>query len=286
MIEISHLSYTYPGADQPVLNDLTFHIRRGEIFGLLGPSGSGKSTTQNILLGGLTGFSGTANVFGTSVREKTADFYQRIGVSFELPALYLRLSARENLDLFAALYDSPTRDPEKLLATMDLTEAADRRVENFSKGMKMRLNLCRALLNEPDLLFMDEPTTGQDPSRTRLVHKLIMDLKRQGKTVFLTTHNMVEAEEICDRVGFLVNGSIAVCGTPAELKRTYGKPQVRVTCRKDNATQSQLFPLAGLAHNAGFQAMLENREILSIHSLEASLEDIFVQVTNNQDADA
>lgn len=283
MIEIENLSFTYPGAQIPTLKNMNFQIAKGEVFGLLGPSGSGKSTTQKILMGLLRGFSGKASVFEQPIQNINRDFYERIGVSFELPTLYLRLTARENLALFAALYDRPTRDPIEILSLVDLQDAADQRVENFSKGMKMRLNLCRSLLHNPDLLFLDEPTTGQDPARARITHQLILRLKAEGKTVFLTTHNMAEADEICDRVGFLTNGHIPVSGAPQALKHEYGRPEVEVSTKTANGTQKTRFPMENLAKNTGFLASLQNNQILSLHTQEASLDDVFIKVTGADD---
>lgn len=283
MINIQNLGFTYPGATAPVLSGLNFHIERGEIYGLLGPSGSGKSTTQKILMGLLRGFTGTALVFDQPIENIDRSFYERIGVSFELPTLYLRLTARENLSLFAALFDRPTRDPLEILKLVDLADAADQRVENFSKGMKMRLNLCRSLLHDPELLFFDEPTTGQDPARARITHELILRLKREGKTIFLTTHNMAEADEICDRVGFLTNGNIPVSGAPGDLKRQYGRPELEVATTSQNGVHKVRFPMENLADNKEFLTTLRQGEVLSLHTQEASLDDVFIKATAEQD---
>ncbi|MEX0957194.1 MAG: ABC transporter ATP-binding protein [Rhizobiaceae bacterium] len=279
MIEVDKLSFTYPGAAGATLEGLNFTIAQGEVYGLLGPSGAGKSTTQRILMGLLPGFNGTARIFGQPIGAMGRAFYERIGVSFELPALYLRLTARENLQLFASLYDSPTRDPLDVLALVDLDDAADQRIETFSKGMKMRLNLCRALLHDPDLLFLDEPTTGQDPARARMTRALILKLKAEGKTVFLTTHNMAEAGEVCDRVGFLAHGHIPVTGTPEELKRSYGERVVDVTTHGNNALEKATFPMDGIGKNDTFLKLIAGREVVSMHTQEASLDDVFIRVT-------
>lgn len=279
MIEVDKLTFSYPGATRPALDGVSFGIAPGEVYGLLGPSGAGKSTTQRILMGLLRGYSGTASVFGRPIASLGRDLYERIGVSFELPAVYLRLTAQENLRLFAALYAKPTRDPLAVLAEVDLVDAANQRVETFSKGMKMRLNLARALLHDPDLLFLDEPTTGQDPARARLTRDLIRRLKSAGKTVFLTTHNMAEAEEVCDRVGFLANGRIPVTGSPAELKRRFGQRVLAVTTCAADATATHSFPMDGIGRNPEFLALLANNEVASMHTLEASLDDIFITAT-------
>jgi fluoroquinolone transport system ATP-binding protein len=279
MIEVEDLGFTYPGATTPVLKGLSFAIAKGEVYGLLGPSGAGKSTTQAILMGLRRGFSGRAAIFGQPVQNLGRQLYERIGVSFELPAVYLRLTAIENLNLFAALYDKPALDPREVLAQVDLADAADQRVDQFSKGMKMRLNLARALLHDPDLLFLDEPTTGQDPARARTTRDLIRALKARGKTIFLTTHNMAEAEEICDRVGFLAWGHIPVTGTPQELKRSYGQRVLETTVTASSGLEKRTFPMDGIGANAEFLALLTADRVVSMHTLEASLDDVFIKAT-------
>jgi fluoroquinolone transport system ATP-binding protein len=280
MIEVIGLSFTYPGAARPTLTDLGFSIRAGEVYGLLGPSGAGTSTTQRILMGLQSGYSGDVRVFGTPVATLGRRLYERIGVSFELPALYLRLTALENLRLFAALYQRPVRDPREVLAEVDLADAAGQRVEQFSKGMKMRLNLARALLHDPELLFLDEPTTGQDPARSRLTRDLIRRLKAQGKTIFLTTHNMVEAEEVCDRVGFLAHGTIALTGVPDDLKRRFGSRTLDAAVSVGAAVERRSYPMDGIGSNAEFLALLTAGRIVSMHTLEASLDDVFIRATS------
>ena len=286
MITVEDLQFRYPNAATPVLAGLTFSIAEGEVYGLLGPSGAGKSTTQRILMGLLRGFSGRAELFGQPVAGFGRGLYERIGVSFELPALYLRLTALENLRLFAALYDKQTREPLEVLAEVDLGDAANQRVEQFSKGMKMRLNLARALLHDPDLLFLDEPTTGQDPARARVTRELIRRLRARGKTIFLTTHNMAEAEEICDRVGFLARGHIPVTGTPEELKRRYGQRLLEVTIGAGPEARRERFEMEGIGANAAFLALLASGEVTALHTLEASLDEVFIRATGAPEAAA
>ena len=282
MIDVENLGFTYPRGDRPVLEGLSFSVAQGEVYGLLGPSGAGKSTTQRILMGLLRGHTGKADVFGAPVGRLGRGYFERIGVSFELPALYLRLTARENLKLFASLYDRPSRDPMEILTLVDLQEDADKRVEAFSKGMKMRLNLARALLHEPELLFLDEPTTGQDPARARNTRDLIRRLKAEGRTIFLTTHSMAEAEAICDRVGFLAGGQIPVTGTPADLKRQFGRRELEVTVRRGGSTKTSRFPMEGIGANTDFLALIAGEEIVAMHTLEASLDDVFIKATGGK----
>ncbi|MBC8119703.1 MAG: ABC transporter ATP-binding protein [Burkholderiaceae bacterium] len=279
MISVENLSFRYPGAPAPTLEGLSFCVGDGEVYGLLGPSGAGKSTTQRILMGLLRGFTGEATVFGQPVETFGRALYERIGVSFELPAVYLRLTALENLQLFAALYEKKTRTPMEVLAELGLEDAAHQRAEHFSKGMKMRLNLARALLHDPDLLFLDEPTTGQDPARSRITRDLIRSLKARGKTIFLTTHNMSEAEEVCDRVGFLANGRIPVTGAPEALKRQFGRRVLEVGVENGLAIEKRSFPMEGIGTNADFLQLLTAGRIASMHTLEASLDEVFIEAT-------
>ena len=278
MITVSDLSYTYPGTSRPAISDLSFAVAPGEIFGFLGPSGAGKSTTQKILIKLLAGYSGQVQAFGRDLRGWGADYYERIGVAFELPNHFLPLTARRNLTYFAALYQGPTRSADELLELLGLADAADTPVERFSKGMQTRLGLARALLHQPELLFLDEPTSGLDPVSARRVKELIRSQRDAGRAVVLTTHNMALADELCDRVALIVDGRVALVDTPRALRLRYGAPSVRVEY-VNGSLHSAEFPLTGLADNSQFQSLLRSTAVQTIHSREASLEDVFVAVT-------
>ncbi len=279
MLDVRDLTYTYPGAEAPAIRDLAFHIDAGEVFGFLGPSGSGKSTTQKVLIGLLRGYAGAVTVFDRDLAAWGADYYERVGVSFELPNHYLKLTARENLTYFGSLYAGETEAIEPLLASVGLEEAADQRVGAFSKGMKLRLNLARALLHRPALLFLDEPTAGLDPVTARQIRALIREKQEAGTTVFLTTHDMAVADALCDRVAFIVDGEIRLIDAPRTLKRRYGCRAVRVEFGPEDAPAQQDFPLDGIADNADFLATLRDEAVQTIHTQETTLEDVFVQVT-------
>lgn len=280
VIDVDELSYGYTSGQQAV-RQLSFSIGAGEIFGFLGPSGSGKSTTQKILIGLLKPYEGHVQVLGREVHEQGPDYYERIGVGFELPNHFAKLTALENLRFFASFYSAAT-DPRELLARVGLAEAADKRVEQFSKGMKMRLNFVRALLHDPEVLFLDEPTSGLDPANARLLKDLVIEQRERGKCVFLTTHNMHDAEELCDRVAFLVDGEIRLIGSPRQLRTQGGGNRVTVTYREHGRSRTAEFPLAGLADDADFLRVLREYEIVSVHSQEPSLEDIFLQTTGRR----
>lgn len=279
MIEVNNLSYTYASAAQPAVKGLSFAIQPGEVFGFLGPSGAGKSTTQKVLIGLLREFQGQVQVFGKDLRGWKSDYYERIGVAFEVPNLYLKLTGLENLRYFASLYSVPTADPEDLLALVDLAEDGKTPVGQYSKGMKVRLNVARSLLHQPALLFMDEPTAGLDPVNARRVKEIVRGQRAAGKTVFLTTHDMTVANELCDRVAFIVDGEIKLIDAPKALTLRFGKPLVRVEYGRNGAAESRDFALDGLADNVDFLALLRDNHVRTLHTQEATLEDIFIQVT-------
>ncbi len=282
MIRVSNLSFTYPGSPAPAVDGIAFSVPKGEIFGFLGPNGSGKSTTQKIIIGLLKGYRGEVEVLGRDLAEWDAGYYERIGVCFELPNHYPKLTALENLRLFSSFYEKETEDPLEMLRLVGLEDNAEKRVESFSKGMRMKLNLARSLLHDPEILFLDEPTSGLDPSSARAVKDIILEKKREGKTIFLTTHNMEIADELCDTVSFIVNGKICLTEHPWQLRQDYGKRTVRVEYVLDGQIESAEYPLEGLGYSAEFLSLLRDEEIRTIHSKEATMEDIFLSVTGRR----
>lgn len=192
------------------------------------------------------------------------------------------MTALENLRFFASLYAGPTQDPMRVLEMVHLHDDAHTRVAQYSKGMMMRLNIARSLIHNPELLFFDEPTSGLDPANAKRVKQLILQLKEQGKTVFLTTHNMQVVDEVCDRVAFIVDGSIALIASPRELKVKHGERTVAVVVREDQSLKKREFPLDCLGDNPDFIRLLKEAEVETIHTKEATLEDIFIQVTGRE----
>lgn len=283
VIRVRGLTFTYPDAPEPAVRGMDFTVGRGEIFGFLGPSGAGKSTTQKLLIGLLRGHGGDAEVWGKDPLAWGPDYYQRIGVSFELPNHYQKLTGAENLRFFASLYDGDTLDPIELLDAVGLADDADTRVGKYSKGMQMRLTFVRSLINDPELLFLDEPTSGLDPVNARKVKDMILELKARGRTVFLTTHDMATANELCDRVAFVVDGQIVALDTPTELRVARSQRVVRVEYRGNNgALDSAEFAMDGLADDPAFHALLRANYVETVHSREASLDDVFVEVTGRR----
>ncbi len=283
VICVNGLTFNYPKAAEPAVRGMDFTVGRGEIFGFLGPSGAGKSTTQKLLIGLLRGHGGEVTIWGKEPRAWGPDYYQRIGVSFELPNHYQKLTGVENLRFFASLYGNGTADPIALLDMLGLADDADTRVGKYSKGMQMRLTFARSLINNPELLFLDEPTSGLDPVNARKVKDIVLGLKAHGRTVFLTTHDMATADELCDRVAFVVDGSIQALDTPAELKIARGQRSVRVEYRGEKGRlETAEFDMDGLADDGGFHTLLRNHHVETIHSREASLDDVFVEVTGRR----
>lgn len=279
MIEVNNLSFTYPGSSSETISDLNFSIAKGEIFGFLGPSGAGKSTTQKVLNGIVSGYTGSASFDGDEISSLNTSFYERIGVVFELPNLYSKFTALENLNFFRALYQGETEDPMSLLEMVGLSGDAHKRVGEFSKGMKMRLNFCRGLLNRPEMLFLDEPTSGLDPVNAKLIKDIIKEKKAQGVTIFLTTHNMFTADELCDRVAFLAQGRIALCDSPRQLKLDHGEKSLSVEWLNGGNQVKETFSFDEIKSSDRLIDILKNEPIETVHTNEATLEDIFIKTT-------
>ena len=203
MITVEDLRFSY--SQQPFIEGVNFKVTSGEIFGFLGPSGAGKSTIQKILTGFLPGYQGHVVVNGADMKHTRSDFYEGIGIDFEFPSLYERLTGSENLQFFGSLYAGSKIPTDELLAMVGLSQDGDKRVADYSKGMKSRLNFIKAIIHRPDLIFLDEPTSGLDPASARQMKDIILDLKAQGKTIILTTHNMHDATELCGRVAFIID---------------------------------------------------------------------------------
>lgn len=279
MIHVRNLCYTYAGAETAAIRGLDFDVESGEVFGFLGPSGAGKTTTQKVLIGLLDDYAGEVRVLNQEISQWGRDLYERIGVSAETPNHYSKLTGRENLELFASLYGGAVRDPLELFERVGMADAIDRRVSTYSKGMQVRLNFIRALIHDPELVFLDEPTAGIDPATARSVRTIIENLETEGTTVFLTTHDMTVADQLCDRVAFIVNGRLAAVDVPRTLKLDYGNSAVDVEYRIDGTLTTRTFPLATLADNETFHDLLQSGSVETIHTEEATLEDVFVAVT-------
>lgn len=276
MIKVKELSYSYK-SDQDVIQNLNFTVGSGEIFGFLGPNGAGKSTTQKILIGILNGYQGEVNVGQYTMRKVPRDFYQMIGVLFEIPYLYSTLSAVDNLKYFSSFYQQSTvRKIDDLLNLVELqAEYRQKQVKEYSKGMKQRVSIARTLINNPQLLFLDEPVSGVDPVGAVIIKDIIKKEKEKGTTIFLTTHNMYVADELCDRIAFIAEGEIKVIDTPKNLKSLCADEQVEIDYIKDGEKQQRVIDIRELKSGLSF----EYDNILTIHSKEPTLEDVFIKLT-------
>lgn len=279
MIQVKHVFHDYEGKGKCAVSDITFSVEGGRIFGFLGPSGAGKSTIQNIMTGLLPLQQGEVLYEGKSIRERKTSFFNQIGVSFEQSNLYASLTGLENLKYYAALFSVPTVKPMELLERVGLREDANKRVSNYSKGMRQRLTFARALINKPQYLFLDEPTSGLDPKTAVGIRQLILEQKARGAAVFLTTHSMELADALSDTVAFLYGGVIAAMDTPEALKRVYGRREVRVVYREGDEERARAIPLDDKAALAAF---LTTADVIKLHSQEATLEEIFLRVTGKE----
>jgi fluoroquinolone transport system ATP-binding protein len=277
---IERLRYRYPQAQDRAVDDVSFTVSEGEIFGFLGPSGAGKSTTQKILIRLLRDYEGRIEYRGADHRSLGNDFYQEIGVGFETPIAFSKLTALENLAFFRKLYRH-SADVEPLLQRVGLWPDKDKKVGEYSKGMKVRLNFVRALINEPTMLFLDEPTGGLDPVNSRIVKDMIADFRANGGTVFLTSHIMSDVDELCDRVAFIAQGRLTEIDTPHNLKLRYGKRTVKVEYQDGDQRRTKVFGMEDL-RTPEFHHLIDTKDIETIHSGESTLEDIFIHVVGER----
>ncbi|HEX3721363.1 MAG TPA: ABC transporter ATP-binding protein [Nitrolancea sp.] len=273
MIEIERLEKRY-GEVQAVAG-ISFAVADGEIFGLLGHNGAGKTTTIRLLTGRTLPTKGTARVAGYDVVHELDRIKPLINLVFEEPNLYERMTGRENLRFFADLYGVHGSRVDDLLRLVDLTEAADRKLKTYSSGMKQRLLVARSLINSPRLLFLDEPTRGLDPTSAREIRDLVTQLSRDGTTVFITTHSMEEADELCHRVAFLSHGKIVALDAPRELKLRYGQRTAVVLLRN---RQEATIRLDDPDDGRRLAQWIDNGDVLTVHSQEGTLEDVFIEL--------
>jgi ABC-type multidrug transport system ATPase subunit len=274
-IEASDLVFAY--GDHQALSGVSLHVSEGEILGFLGPNGAGKSTTIKILTGQLEPDSGQITVLGMDMGSSREAIQERMGVCFEEKNHYLNMSGRENLAFFAKLFGLADLDIDGLLAKVDLTDRGDDRVAEYSKGMKQRLMIARAISNQPNVLFLDEPTDGLDPVSAQSIRRVIKQEADGGTAVLLTTHDMMEADHLSDRVAFINEGQVLVTEPPETLKLRYGTRSVRVRTRDGEEVSETVIPLDDDAAGERLRGLL-TKDLMTIHTAEATLEDIFIEM--------
>jgi fluoroquinolone transport system ATP-binding protein len=279
MIKVKGLYHSYLNNSDYAVRDVNFEVDKGEVFGFLGPSGAGKSTTQGILTGLLQLQKGDVTVAGYDVKKLKRKMFNRIGMSFEQSNVYSKMTARENLSFYRRLFDVETRDPDELIELVGLKGKENIRTEEFSKGMKHRLTFARSMINNPTMWFLDEPTTGLDPAIAATIKDIIKSRNREGVTVFLTTHNMFIAEELCHRVAFIVDGEIKLIDSPKNLKLQYGEKLVEVEYSHNGQVKKDCFSTVIDRDKDALEKIIRENEIITMHTKEANLEQIFIKVT-------
>ena len=277
-ISVNDLHYSY--GDTLAVDGISFDVEEGEVIGFLGPNGAGKSTVVKMLTGQLTPQQGSASLLGMDIVKERKQVQQEIGIAFETTNLYEQMSAVENLELFAKLYKVASFDAISLLEKVGLGGREKEHVAGYSKGMKQRLMMARALVSDPKMLFLDEPTDGLDPVSTETIHALIRTATQNGTTVFLTTHDMVEADKLSDRVAFLNQGKIVAFDTPSRLKLSFGMRALKVEIElPDGGAEVRELSLDQDQTAQDVFELFKNERILTVHSEEATLEDIFFDIT-------
>jgi ABC-2 type transport system ATP-binding protein len=277
-IAVSGLTYRY--GDLAAVDHIDFTVAEGEIIGFLGPNGAGKTTTVKMLTGQLKPREGKALVLGLDVARESHRVQSQIGVCFEQTNLYEKMSAAANLVLFARLFGVKGFDPETLLAQVGLGGRGKERAETFSKGMKQRLMVARAMVSTPRILFLDEPTSGLDPSSAQDIRQLILAERERGATVFLTTHDMVEADKLSDRVAFMDKGRIVAFDTPHALKQQHGRRALKAqVALADGSLAEREVGLDEPGTADAVRRLFADERVVTMHSAEATLEDIFIALT-------
>ncbi|MBT8200459.1 MAG: ABC transporter ATP-binding protein [Acidimicrobiales bacterium] len=273
-IDVSDLAFSY-GSHRAV-DGVSFSVAPGEIVGLLGPNGAGKSTTIKMLTGQIPPDRGRIEILGKSMPADREAIQARMGVCFEEKNLYASMSATENLQFFGKLFGLADVDTNGLLGRVGLRDRSDDRVSTYSKGMRQRLMMARVLLNHPDVLFLDEPTDGLDPVSSRAIRSIIQEEADRGAAVVLTTHDMMEADILSDRVAFINEGKILADDTPENFKLAHGQRSVRIRSKNGDEVQEIVVDLndAGASDRIRDAVMVTN--LLTVHTEEATLEDVFV----------
>ncbi|NLO30957.1 MAG: ABC transporter ATP-binding protein [Methanosarcina mazei] len=276
-IFVENLSKRY--GDFEAVKNISFNIKKGTIFGLLGPNGAGKSTTIKMLTCQFPPTSGTAHIEGLNTVVDATEIKKKIGVVFEYQNLYEELSVYENLNFFRRLYSSPKEKISEVLKAVGMETYQKNKIKTLSKGMKQKIMIARALINDPDILFLDEPGSGLDPRSAREIRQMIFDLKGLGKTILITTHNMGEADFLCDCLAIIHKGSIIAMDTPGNLKKKYGEDVLRIETITGDIYES---PLNTKSSSDIFKKLSENNQVFLVHSKEATIEDVFIKLTGEK----
>jgi len=274
---------TFCFGDLVAVDHISFSVAKGEILGFLGPNGAGKTTTIKMLTGQLKPKEGRAILLGMDVASNIERVQAEIGVCFEDTNLYEKMSALENLNLFAKLFGVKGFDAYALLERVGLAGREKDRVENYSKGLKQRLMVARSLVSQPQILFLDEPTAGLDPISSKAIRNIILEERERGATIFLTTHDMMEADKLSDRVAFMNQGKIVALDKPDNLKQQYGKRALKAkVTNKSGVLESYEIDMDTPQTAEAVRGLFAKEKVVTIHSEEATLEDIFIKITGRK----
>ena len=283
MIEVRDLRRTF--GNKEAVAGISFSTHRGEIFGLLGPNGAGKTTTIRMLSGQIEPSAGSASVAGCDIVRQRTQLKERIGVVFEEQNLYERLSAQLNLEFSCWLYGLPKRRVDEVLDLVKLRDRAKDPLRTFSNGMRQRIMIARALLHRPPVLFLDEPSRGLDPISAREVRQTVKQLSQEGITILLTTHLMEEADQLCQRVAFIVNGQLVANDTPRNLKLAHGQRALSVTLEEvlhahngNEPFNEMTLSLDDPADQQRLAQWMAQGKVRALHSREATLEEVFIEI--------
>ncbi len=271
---------TYSYGQLLAVDRVSFKVAEGEILGFLGPNGAGKTTAIKMLTGQLRPKAGKATLLGMDVAKNVEKVQGDMGVCFEETNLYEQMSAIENLNLFARLFGIHPFDANALLKRVGLAGREKDRVETYSKGMKQRLMVARSIVNRPRVLFLDEPTAGLDPTSSESIRNIILEERTRGATIFLTTHDMLEADKFSDRVAFMDQGKIVALDTPHNLKQQYGKRALKAKVSTESGElEDREITLDTPETPEAISKLFSQEKVVTIHSEEATLEDIFINIT-------
>ena len=277
LLSLSHISKRFK--TEQALKDINMTLHQGEILGFLGPSGAGKTTTIKIITGQLRQTSGEARLLGTDSANIDASIYEKIGVVSDNSGIYKKMTVWQNLYVFAGIWQVSRERVEQVLAQVGLAEHRKKPAGKLSKGQTQRLVLARAVLHKPRVLFLDEPTSGLDPSTAVAIHQMLLELKKEGMAIFLTTHNMEEAAKLCDKVALLHDGEIVEFGSPQEICLKHNRNKKYSVLLEGNKELELDQNPENVRKIAGW---MERDEIMRIHSCEPTLETVFLEVTGKE----
>ncbi len=279
MIEISKLTKKY--GEKEVVKNISFTVNQGDVFGFLGPNGAGKTTTIKMMTGQLEPTSGMLKIGGEEVREKK-ELYREIGIVFELPNLCMKATIKDNLTLFGKIYDLPRQRVNDVMEDLQLLDKKDMNVGKLSKGWKQRVLIARALLHRPKVLILDEPTSGLDPNTTTLLHNYIKKLNQEGMTIIITTHDMKEADLLCNRIGIINQGEMSVIGSPEELKEKYQDKEIQVQYKEGNQIITARMPSKDEQTKENILNLMKEDRLIYYSQRSISLGDVFSKVTGGK----